>query len=176
MGEHSRQEERHVIITCYDSRLDPILQSFEQGLIHDGHVVLKSDRPVGGVHAMTMGNCRSFFYEQLDGLVMIARATHIHVFPHTDCQFNKLKQWKRIGESVEHDLAYQIKTLKRVLNGAAKHLHSTFPDQEIDLDARIILTPERRIVTLDEALDILPSDLHHLHHCDEHHGSAACAC
>ncbi len=167
--------ERHVIITCYDSRLTPILQAFEQKILDEGHTVLESDRPIGGVHAMTMGSCRAFFYEQLDGLVMIARATHIHVFPHTDCQFNKLKQWQRIGESPEHDLAYQIKTLKRVLDGAAKHLRSTFPKQEIDLDARIILTPERRIVTLNEALGLLPSDLHHLHHCEEHRGSV-CAC
>lgn len=170
-----KDQERHAIVTCYDRRLHPILQDLEQEILQEGHIVLDSDRPVGGIHAMTMGHCRTFFYDQLDGLVQIAQATHIHIFPHTDCEFNKLKQWQKIGQSHEHDLAYQIKTLKRVREGAAKHLRSVFPNQAIGLDARIIITPERRIVTLEEALDLLPSSLHHLHHCEEHRGGV-CAC
>lgn len=163
-GVLSQQGERHIVLSCYDSRLDPTISAFEASLREQGVEVLPSIRPVGGIHAMVRSTCREFFYDQLDGAVIIGKATHIHAFPHTNCQFNWLKRREKVGDTVHQDLCFQISTLKKVLQGGQDHLEEKYPSQRVSLDVRIILTAEQRIITLEEAEELQRSDDHHHSH------------
>lgn len=154
-------QRKHAFITCLDPKLNPTLTVLERSIEEEGGLILPHDRTVGGVHAMTHSNCRRFFYDQLDGLIHIFGVNVLHVFPHTKCRFNGLKQWEKIGKTPGDDLQFQVDTLQKAQEGASDHVRSTFPDHDIELDFRIILTEEQRIITLEEALDLLPH--HHAH-------------
>ncbi len=160
------QQERHAILTCYDDRLNPTIEAFIKKIESEGGIVLSPVRPIGGVHAMTQGHCRSFFYGQLDGFIEIGGARHIHIFPHTTCQFNVLKQWEKIGETPGGDIQFQVSTLRKVLENSESHVASKYSDRKIALDVRIIHTLEQRIITLEEALDLLLRHQAHDSGCD----------
>ena len=149
-------QQRHAIVTCYDPRLDPIVEIYKQNLILKGHTVLTPIRPVGGVHAMTRSACRHFFYDQLDGLIVVGKATHLHIFPHTNCQYGWLKVREKIGDTSEQDLAFQVDMLKKSCEGARIHVKEQFPKEHIAIIGGIILTQSHRVITLEEALDLLP--------------------
>lgn len=159
----SLHQEVHAILTCYDKRLTPIVEIHRQQLILEGHEVLDPIRPVGGVHSMTRSACRSHFYDQLDGLVLVGHATHIHVFPHTNCQYGWLKVRDKVGETFNQDLAFQIRMLRLSCDGAEAHVAKQFQDKKVRILGRIILTQEKRVITLDEALGMLP-DIDHPSH------------
>lgn len=153
-----QHQETHAILTCYDRRLTPIVEIHRQQLILDGHDVLDPLRPIGGVHSMTRSACRSHFYDQLDGMVLVGHATHIHIFPHTNCQYGWLKVRDKVGDTFEQDLAFQIKMLRHSCAGAETHVATHFPDKKIRIIGRIILTQEKRVITVEEACDMLPED------------------
>ena len=160
-----RITETHAILTCYDTRLDPMVEIYRQPLVLDGPAVLHPIRPIGGLHAMTRSACRHFFYDQLDGLILVGQATHIHIFPHTNCQYGWLKVRDKVGETFEQDLGFQIDMLKKSCSGAAAHINHKFPEQHISIIGHIIWTQEKRFISLTEALDILGSHQHkHVQH------------
>lgn len=113
---------------------------------------------------MTRSSCRSHFYDQLDGLVLVSHATHIHLFPHTNCQYGWLKVRDKVGETFEQDLTFQVKILRNSCDGAETHLAKQFPDREIHILGRIILTKEKRVITHEEALRMLQDLTRHTSH------------
>ncbi len=148
-------KETHAILTCYDKRLDPIVEIYRQQLILEEHIVLSPIRPVGGLHAMTRSACRHFFYDQLDGLILVGQATHVHIFPHTNCQYGWLKVRDKVGDTFEQDLGFQIDMLKKSCAGAISHVKHKFPERTVRIIGNIIWTQEKRFLSLTEATDLL---------------------
>ncbi len=156
---------RHVILTCYDDRIDEIVGT-QIGLIREqGGLIRDKDiiRTPGGVHLFTRSNCREAFYALLRSCSDIARSNVFHLWPHTNCQFCGRYHSEKIGTGAQSDLRYHLTSAKKMLAGAMDHF-SRSAEQMPKIDVRIILTTDQRLITIDEAHDLLPQVPEHLNH------------
>ena len=162
---------KHVIVTCYDGRLDAIVKTLVEEIRTDGGIVDDKDifRPPGGVHFVSADpRDRSIFYKLLSGYHDIARTTVFHLLPHTNCQYCGRYHQEKLGNGIQSDLHFHLRSAEKLLDGALQHFGRLSPDIVPELDVRIILTVDQRIVTIDEAHDLLP------HVPDHAHGAPCC--
>ncbi len=156
----------HAILTCYDDRLDELIEMevarirMEGGQLRDKDII----RPPGGVHLLAgHTDCRRAFYQMMSGLRDIARRQVIHLFPHTNCQYCGIHFQEKLGNGSRSDLRFHVTSAEKMLNGAMGYfsgLNGSIPE----LDVRIILTVDRQIVTIDEARSLLPHVPESSHH------------
>ncbi len=160
------EPDRHVIITCYDDRIDGIVSGAIHSIRMQGGALEGKDivRLPGGVH-MLVGktDCRVAFYELLTSWRDIARTTTIHIWPHTNCRYCGIHLQEKLGSGAQSDLRFHVKSAEKLLAGATHHFsrsHGPLPT----LDVRIILTTDQRMVTIEEAHELLPHVPAHGHH------------
>lgn len=161
------EERRHVILTCYDDRIDGKVEQEAARIRAQGGRLRDKDifRPPGGVHFLSADlDCRAAFYKYLDNCREIASATVFHFWPHTNCQECGLHRPEKLGNGTKSDLWFHVKTAKKLFRFTREHFER-LPDKERPiLDVRIILTIDQSIVTIDEAdglLSHVPEDIPH---------------
>lgn len=157
---------RHTILTCYDDRIDALVEQEIERIRAQGGIIRDKDinRPPGGVHLFTgRSDCREAFYSLLRSCSHIAKSTVFHFWPHTNCQHCGRYHPEKIGTTALSDLRYHLRSAERMLEGALKHFAEA-GEQMPELDVRIILTSDQRIVTIDEAHALLPHVPEHSHH------------
>lgn len=160
------QGQRHTILTCYDDRIDGLVEQEIKRIRAHGGIIGDKDinRPPGGVHLFTgRSDCREAFYGLLRSCSDIAKSTVFHFWPHTNCQHCGRYHPEKIGTTALSDLRYHLKSAEKMLEGAFNHFTSS-AEQMPELDVRIILTVDQRIVTIDEARALLPHVPEHSHH------------
>ena len=168
------QGRRHTILTCYDDRIDELVEQEIRSIRKQGGIIRDKgiNRPPGGVHLfMGRSDCREAFYSLLRSCSDIAQSTVFHFWPHTNCQHCGRYHPEKIGTTALSDLRYHLRSAKKMLEGA-KHHFSSSGDQMPELDVRIILTVDQRIVSIDEAHALLPHVPEHSRHgapCMGHH-------
>jgi hypothetical protein len=160
---------KHALMTCYDGRVDDIVNDLIAGIRNNGELLGKSIyRPAGGIHVLlAKAECREGFYEMLTALRDIAGINIFHLFPHTNCQYCGMHKAEKIGSGTQSDLRFHVESAKRMLLGLNHHF-DRIGGRKPEFDVRIILTTDQRIVTIEEALDLLPTipaDLEHGQHC-----------
>lgn len=158
----------HAILTCYDDRLNRLVRQEARRIRSQGGQLREKDiiRPPGGVHLLAgHTDCRKAFYQMLSGLRDIAKRDVIHLFPHTNCQYCGIHFQEKLGNGVQSDLRFHLKSAEKMLNGAMSHFTGSV-DKVPKIDVRIILTVDQRIVTIDEAHQLLPHVPEHGHHGD----------
>lgn len=163
----SRQQgQRHTILTCYDDRIDGLVEQEIECIRAQGGIIREKDinRPPGGVHLFTgRSDCREAFYSLLRSCSDIAKSTVFHFWPHTNCQHCGRYHPEKIGTNAQSDLRYHLRSAEKMLGGALGHFSGSV-EQMPELDVRIILTIDQRIVTIDEAHTLLPHVSEHSHH------------
>lgn len=158
-------QKKHVLITCYDDRLDDLVTQMIDEIRGQGGLLAGKDivRVPGGPHLLAgKSDCRKAFYELLTGYRDIARATVFHLLPHTNCQWCGIHLQEKLGTGTQSDLRFHIRSAEKMLAGAKEHFASLTPQEQPEFDSRIILTLDQRIVTIEEAHELLP-------HVPEHH-------
>lgn len=164
----------HAILTCYDDRIDPVVEQEVERIRSQGGQLRDKDiiRPPGGVHMLAgKTDCRKAFYEMISGLRDIARTTVFHLWPHTNCQYCGLHFQEKLGNGSQSDLRFHVRSAEKMLSGASGHF-SASGGHSPALDVRIILTVDQRIISIKEAHGLLPLVSAHSHHgspCLEHH-------
>lgn len=167
------QEEQHVrkhaLMTCYDSRVDDIVSDLITAIRDDGELFGKSIyRPAGGIHVLLgKHECREAFYEMLTALRDIAGIDVFHLFPHTNCRYCGLRLPEKLGNGTQSDLRFHVQSAARMLLGLENHFNR-IGGVKPAFDVRIILTTDQRIVTIEEAQELLPNipaDREHGHPC-----------
>lgn len=156
----------HAILTCYDDRLDSLVRSEVERIRSQGGQLRDKDiiRPPGGVHLLAgHTDCRKAFYQMLSGLRDIAKRDVIHLFPHTNCQYCGIHFQEKLGNGVQSDLRFHLKSAEKILSGAMSYFTGSV-DNVPEIDVRIILTIDQRIVTIGEAHEMLPLVSEHGHH------------
>jgi len=162
----SKKGQHHTILTCYDDRIDAIVDEEVRRIRQQGGEINAKDiiRPPGGVHLFTgRSDCRQAFYALLSSCADIVKSSVVHFWPHTNCQHCGRYHPEKIGTNAHSDLRYHLRSAEKVLAGAIAHFSST-PEQMPALDVRVILTIDQRIVTIDEAHALLPHVPEHGHH------------
>jgi hypothetical protein len=154
---HPSTPKAHALLTCYDSRVDGITESLIQEIRVDGELLGKSIlRPAGGIHVLLgKSECRQGFYEMLTALRDIAKIDVFHLLPHTNCQYCGHHLSEKIGNGTQSDLRFHVTSAEKMLAGLMRYfggLNGEMPE----FDVRIILTTDQRIVTIKEALELLP--------------------
>jgi hypothetical protein len=165
-------QKKHVLITCYDDRNDQLIEQFIQGIRNKGDILEPKSvlRPPGGIHTfLAKPECRQAFYELLTAFHNIAHIDVFHLFPHTNCQYCGLHLQEKIGNGTQSDLRFHVKSAQKMLAGLKEHF-GPLGAQAPRLDVQIILTTDQRIVTIDQALTLLP----HIP-AERGHGSHCCA-
>ena len=163
------RRQKHALMTCYDGRVDEIVDSLIQEIRDDGELLGKSIfRPAGGIHVLlAKAVCREGFYEMLTALRDIAGIDTFHLFPHTNCRYCGLEHPEKIGNGTQSDLRFHVQSAERMLLGVNHHF-GRIGGKKPEFDVRIILTTDQRIVTIEEARDLLPAipaDREHGHAC-----------
>lgn len=156
----------HAILTCYDDRLDDLVGSEVERIRSQGGQLREKDiiRPPGGVHLLAgHTDCRKAFYQMMSGLRDIAKRNVIHLFPHTNCQYCGIHFQEKLGNGVKSDLRFHLTSAEKILSGAMSHFAGSVDNVPV-IDVRIILTVDQRIVTIDEAHEMLPRVSAHDHH------------
>lgn len=166
-------KKKHVLITCYDQRIDPIVSDIIDEIRSQGGLLAGKDiiRIPGGVHLLAgKSDCRKTFYELLTSYRDIAKTDVFHFFPHTNCQYCGIHFQEKLGSGNRSDLRFHLRSAEKLLAGVIQHF-SNLSDAEPELDARIILTIDRSIVSIDEAYGLLPHVPDHEHGapCRVHH-------
>ena len=169
-----QQERRHTFLTCYDDRIDNLVEQEIERLRAQGDIIRNKDiyRPRGGVHHYTRSDCRAAFYGLLTSCSDIAPSSVFHFWPHTNCQFCGLYHPEKIGSGAQSDLRFHVKSAEKMLKGTTDHFLNS-SERMPELDIRIILTVDQRFVTIAEAHALLPEVPEHSHHgapCLSHHG------
>jgi hypothetical protein len=163
--EEGQSQKRHAIFTCYDGRIDDITAMEIDRIRSQGGLLAKKDilRPPGGVHLLAgKTDCRKTFYELLAGYYGIAGTTVFHFWPHTNCQYCGLHFQEKLGSGAQSDLRFHVRSAEKLRDGALHHFASL--EKRPEIDVRIILTTDQRIVTIDEAHELLPHVPVHGHH------------
>lgn len=162
----SKASRKHVLITCYDNRIDGIVTDLVNGIRSQGEILTEKDilRPPGGVHLLAgKSRCREAFYDTLTGFRDIAGAAIFHIFPHTNCQFCGIHHKEKIGKGTQSDLRFHLLSAEKLLQGMIQ-CFSDKPGRMPEFDVRIILTIDQRVVTIQEAHELLPEiPPHHDH-------------
>ncbi len=161
--------EKHALITCYDSRVDDMVATLAQTIRVEGELLDKSIlRPPGGVHVLLgKADCRKGFYEMLTALRDIAGIDIFHLYPHTNCRYCGLHLQEKIGNGTQSDLRFHVQSAARILLGLEHHF-ARLGGKMPGFDVGIILTTDQRIVTIEEATELLPNipaDREHGHAC-----------
>lgn len=165
-------QKKHVLITCYDGRLDDMVAKMINDIRSQGGHLAGKDivRIPGGPHLLVgKSDCRKAFYELLSGYKAIAGSTVFHLLPHTNCQWCGIHLPEKLGNGTQSDLRFHLQSAKKMLAGANDHFSSLPLEERPEFDSRIILTIDQRIVTIDEAHRLLP-------HIPEHHGHGKPCC
>jgi len=170
---HAEKKKKHVLITCYDQRIDPIVLQIIHDIRSEGGLLAGKDivRIPGGVHLLAgKSDCRKTFYELLTSYRDIAKTDVFHFFPHTNCQYCGIHFQEKIGDGNRSDLRFHLRSAEKLLVGVMEHFLDASQESPI-LDARIILTTDQRIVSIEEAHAILPHVPDHEHgvHCQQVH-------
>lgn len=165
---HSAYEpgQRHAILTCYDDRIDGIVDGEIARIRAQGGDIRPKDiiRPPGGVHLFTgHSDCRKAFYTLLTSCSDITNPAVFHFWPHTNCLHCGKYHAEKIGSGAHSDLRFHLTSAVKMLEGAMDHF-SRSSRKMPELDVRVILTIDQRIVTIDEARDLLPDVPEHSHH------------
>jgi len=173
--EHEAQ--RHAILTCYDDRIDDVVAREIKRYRDEGILLREKDimRPPGGVHLLAgKTDCRKTFYEALTSLLDHANTTVFHLWPHTNCRYCGKHFQEKLGNGSKSDLRFHVRSAEKMLHGAKEHFSHSSTNRIPELDVRIILTVDQRLVTIDEAHDLLPHVSEHSHHGSPliHHGLA----
>ncbi|MDQ5902201.1 MAG: hypothetical protein QG606_417 [Patescibacteria group bacterium] len=160
---------KHALMTCYDGRVDDIVNDLIAGIRNNGELLGKSIyRPAGGIHVLLgKSECRKAFYEMLTALRDIAGIDVFHLFPHTNCRYCGLNFSEKLGNGTRSDLRFHVQSAERMLLGLNHHF-DRIGGAKPAFDVRIILTTDQRIVTIEEAQQLLPdipADREHGHTC-----------
>jgi hypothetical protein len=168
----------HAVITCYDSRLDNLVEEYVAKIrALGGHIEAKDiQRPPGGTHFLAgHRNERSTFYRMLDSLVDIAKIDVIHLIPHTNCQYCGIHHQEKLGNGCVSDLRFHIESAKKLFQGAQEHFQCR-GNQAPTIVVPIGLTVDQRIVSIEESQALLPQVPDELPHgspclCASHSGN-----
>ena len=163
-----KNQTTHAILTCYDGRIDSIVDREINRIRSEGGTLRGKDifRPAGGVHLLAgKTDCRKAFYEMITSLRDIAGTRVFHLWPHTNCQYCGTHFKEKLGNGSQSDLRFHVKSAEKMLSGAMNHFSSLTGDVP-ELDVRIILTSDQHLVTIDEAHQLLPHVPEHGHHGD----------
>lgn len=164
-------KKQHVIITCYDHRIDNLVAKMIDDIRSQGDQLAGKDilRIPGGVHLLAgKTDCRKAFYEVLSGYQCIAKTTVFHLLPHTNCQYCGMHFQEKLGNGTRSDLRFHLKSAVKILAGAENHFLQS-PDGIPELNVNIILTIDQRIISIEEAHALLP-------HVPEEHGHGMPCC
>lgn len=159
MKEKTVSQKKHVLLTCYDDRLDPLVTILIREIRGNGGVLAGKDivRIPGGPHVLTgKPTCRNAFYEILSSYRDVARSTVFHILPHTHCQWCGIHLKEKLGNESRSDLRFHLRSAEKMLQGAKEHFANLPIHERPELDVRIILTIDQRIVTIDAARALLP--------------------
>ena len=165
-------KKKHVIVTCYDDRLDGMVAEMINEIRSQGGLLAGKDivRIPGGPHLLAgKTDCRKAFYEILSGYRDVARSTVFHILPHTHCQWCGIHLKEKLGNGTQSDLRFHLRSAEKMFQGAREHFVTLPIDEQPELDVRIILTIEQRILTIEEPHQLLP-------HIPEHHGHGKPCC
>ncbi len=179
----NEQPKRHFIFTCFDNRIDGIVQQEVEKIRSAGGIIVEKciNRLPGGVHLLTEKTCRNAFYYSLSTLSDegIAGIDVFHVWPHTVCKFCGIHHKEKIGTGVQSDLRFHLRSAEKIHSGAHAHFATLPIGEQPELDVRIILTIDQKIVTIEEANELLltiPPHHGHGHPCCRPDGKASMFC
>lgn len=164
-------QKQHVMLTCYDHRIDKLVAEKINVIRSQGGQLAGKDilRIPGGVHLLAgKTDCRKAFYEMLSGYQRIAKTTVFHLLPHTNCQYCGIHFPEKLGNGTRSDLRFHLKSAEKMLAGAKDHFLQS-PDDMPELNVSIILTIDQRIISIEQARELLP-------HVPEEHGHGMPCC
>ena len=165
-------QKHHYLQTCYDNRVDDIVTAEVSRIRQIGRLEDKDiSRPPGGVHLLTVkASCREGFYKTLNMCRDIANVRVFHLWPHTNCRFCGIEAQEKIGSGTQSDLRFHLHSARKLLQGVTQYFAAIGGDIP-EIDVRIILTIDQRIVTIKEAAALLrniPAEKPHGSHCCDH--------
>lgn len=161
------EQKTHAYITCADPRIDiPVATEIatirnQGGILEDRNIV----RLPGGVHLLSIQpGCREVLYNMIGGYHQLFGIDVIHYRPHTNCKFCGMHAQHKLGNGTMSDLAFHVKSAKKLLAGAEAHFSRFSQDARPTIDTRIVLTTDQMVVTIEEAdalVHKIPEDTPH---------------
>ena len=163
-------QKRHLLFTCFDDRLDRQVATLAGEIRTQGILTQKTIvRLPGGVHLHTARqNCRDAFYKTLESYRTIAGIDVFHLWPHTNCQFCGIEVQEKLGNGTQSDLRFHVRSAEKLRHGVVRFFEG-LGEEMPEIDVRVLLTIDQRIVTVEEAIKLLP-------HIPESHGHGHRCC